>query len=81
MPSWANCSAPWRSNEERGNGETPGGNFLKTALALCAVQVHEVCHAANFRPRTLKNFENMNIFMFVTMFSDIFVLILSGAPA
>ena len=43
-----------------------------------ALPVQEVCHAANFRPQTPKNFQNMKIFMFSTLFSDIYVAILLG---
>ena len=33
------------------------------------------------RAQTPKNFQNMNIFIFGTLFSDIFVIILPGYPA
>ena len=43
--------------------------------------MHEVCHAANFRPQTPKNFQNVYIFMFGAALHGIFVIIILGEPA
>ena len=43
--------------------------------------MHEVCHAANFRPQTPKNFQNVYKFMFDASFDSIFVIIVPEEPA
>ena len=34
--------------DQVGDGKTPGGFLIRTAIALYAVQLHEVCRTANF---------------------------------
>ena len=43
--------------------------------------VQEVCHAANFRPQTPKNFQNMYCLLFGALFCHIFAIIFPEEPA
>ena len=68
---------------ERGNGERENAWGLleknrTVATGKPDAPVQDVCHAANLRPQTPKNFQNMIIFMFSTLFRDIYVAILLG---